>query len=84
MPPHLEPGGQGTGLTPAASKGLKLYEVDVPEPMPAPQSDLFDNPSLRFLRLIPDFPVSDVEERPEEIGGPIGFIYRPSWKSPPT
>ena len=65
------------GLSPAESKGLKLYEVDVPEPMPAPQSDLFDTPALRFLRLIPDFPLSDVEQRPEEIGGPIGFIYRP-------
>ncbi len=64
-------------LTPAASKGLKLYEVEVPEPVPAQQSDLFDSPSLRFQRLIPDFPLSDAEQGPEEIGGPIGFIYRP-------
>ncbi len=63
-------------LDPAASKGLRVFEVDVPiqDNLPAPTR--FDAPSLRFHRIIPDVPRSDIEEMPEELGT-IGFIYRP-------
>ena len=45
-------------LDPAASKGLRLFEVDVPiqDNLPAPTR--FDAPSLRFHRIIPDVPRS--------------------------